>query len=50
MKKKKELTDYDFASQFDPSIFTSKGVLKIPLIVTILKWRKVHTVAFPFSG
>lgn len=33
---KKELTDRDFASQFDLSIFISKCVLKIPLIVTIL--------------
>lgn len=26
--------------QFDPSVFISKGLVKIPLIVTILKWRK----------
>lgn len=43
---KKELTDCDFVSQFDSSIFISKGVLKIPLIVTILKWRK--SIMMPF--
>lgn len=43
---KKELTDCDFVSQFDPNIFISKGVLKIPLTVTILKWRK--SIMMPF--
>lgn len=33
----KEFTDCGFVGQFDPSVFISKGVVKIPLIVTILK-------------
>jgi hypothetical protein len=41
----KEFTDYDFAGQFDPSVFISKGV-KIPLIVTILKWSQ--STGMPF--
>lgn len=43
---KKESTDCDFASQFAPRIFISKDVLKIPLVVTILKWRK--SIMMPF--
>lgn len=42
----KEFTDCGFVGQFDPSVFISKGVVKIPLIVTILKWRKSTMMPF----
>lgn len=43
----KEFTDYSFAGQFDPSVFISKGDVTIPLIATVLKWRK-STTTTPF--
>lgn len=43
----KEFTDYGFVGQFDPTVFISTGVVKIPLIVTILKWRKSTMMPFP---